>query len=160
MSFLTKLLLQRPGPLPWRGLTIQQRLKSSSPEVKEQIMVTQLSEELDETEDEREARIEKLRHKSRLSDAHRNMVHGIVPYPEPKAFYHESVQYKRRTWARYGSEKSKVYPGKWWFGEFLCHKTAKGLLNMVNLQGSIWYVYYHLFTWIFSNQKRRLDIFY
>ncbi|KAI5733764.1 hypothetical protein M8J76_015616 [Diaphorina citri] len=116
MSFLVKLLRSRPSSVgSYRnGLTIQNRFETTKPEVKETVYITQLTEELDETEDEKEARIEKLRNKSRLAENHRNMVNGRVPYPEAKAFYHDSVQYKRRVWARYGGEQSNVYPGIAW----------------------------------------------
>lgn len=115
MSFLVKLLRSRPSSVgSYRnGLTIQNRFETTKPEVKETVYITQLTEELDETEDEKEARIEKLRNKSRLAENHRNMVNGRVPYPEAKAFYHDSVQYKRRVWARYGGEQSNVYPGNY-----------------------------------------------
>ncbi|KAL1459765.1 hypothetical protein WDU94_011719 [Cyamophila willieti] len=119
MSFLAKIFHHKPGSLTCfrqhGSPGFQHRCESSKSEVKEQVMITQIAEEFDdETEEDREAKIEKLRNKSRLMEAHRNMVHGKLPYPESKAYWHDSVQYKRRMFARYGAEQSKVYPGVAW----------------------------------------------
>lgn len=117
MSYLVKLFKPKANNINcfWQGLNIQRRAESSKPaKIEEQVLITQLSEEIEETDEDREARIEKLRNKSRLAPQHQNMVKGNLPYPESKVFYHDSVQYKRRAWARYGGEQSKVYPGIAW----------------------------------------------
>uniref|UniRef100_A0A8D9FEJ8 Large ribosomal subunit protein mL64 n=1 Tax=Cacopsylla melanoneura TaxID=428564 RepID=A0A8D9FEJ8_9HEMI len=118
MSFLAKIFRPKPGSLSCyrqHGPGVQHRCESSKPEVKDQVvMVTEIAEEFDDNKEDQEARIEKIRNKSRLSEAHRNMVNGKLPYPESKAYWHDSVQYKRRMFARYGVEQSQVYPGIAW----------------------------------------------
>lgn len=116
MAFLTKLLLPKPLNINChlQRLILHSRAESTKSAQVQQILVTELSEELEETEEEREARIDKIRNKSKLNEEHRNMLHGRLPYPESKAYYHDSVQYKRRAWARYG-EESKAYPGTCYF---------------------------------------------
>ncbi|KAJ8869483.1 hypothetical protein PR048_028474 [Dryococelus australis] len=61
----------------------------------------------------KEEEIERKRNKSRLLMQHRNMVHGDVPFAEPKAWFQETVRYKRRLYGRYG-EASGVNPALAW----------------------------------------------
>ncbi|KAF6207901.1 hypothetical protein GE061_016350 [Apolygus lucorum] len=56
----------------------------------------------EETMIEREAVIQALRNKSRLSPAHRNILHGKVPYDEPMTDAHLTLLYKKKIFGRYG----------------------------------------------------------
>lgn len=67
----------------------------------------------DEVAEEREIEIQEKRNKSRLSPSHYNILHGKVPYDEPKAWFHNSVKYKKRMFGRYGL-KSDVPLGILW----------------------------------------------
>lgn len=60
---------------------------------------------------EREQRIEMIRNKSGLLPQHRNMLHGVPPYEESQSWVHETLKYKRKIYARYGSE-SKIDPSE------------------------------------------------
>ncbi|XP_050441985.1 growth arrest and DNA damage-inducible proteins-interacting protein 1 [Adelges cooleyi] len=57
--------------------------------------------------------VERICNKSRLNDAHRNLVNGRVPYDTPVQRFHNTVKYKRRMYGRYGST-SGVDPGLAW----------------------------------------------
>ena len=60
-----------------------------------------------------EARINKIRNKSRLLDQHRNMVNGIPPYTEPQSWIHNSLKYQRKQYALYGEGNgSQIDPSK------------------------------------------------
>jgi len=60
-----------------------------------------------------ETEVERIRNKSRLSNGHRNLVNGQVPYDRPVHRYHNTVKYKRRMYGRYG-DSSNVDPGLAW----------------------------------------------
>jgi hypothetical protein len=60
---------------------------------------------------EEAARIASIRDKSRLRDAHRNMLHGKVPYDRAESWIHNTVKYKRMMYGRYGMA-SGVDPSK------------------------------------------------
>lgn len=59
----------------------------------------------------RQIQIDKLRNKSQLSPAHRNIVHGEVPYSQSESWVHETLKYKRKLYGLHGS-KSNVDPSK------------------------------------------------
>uniref|UniRef100_A0A0V0GB24 Large ribosomal subunit protein mL64 n=1 Tax=Triatoma dimidiata TaxID=72491 RepID=A0A0V0GB24_TRIDM len=63
--------------------------------------------------EEKEAEIEAKRNKSMLRPQHYNILHGNVPYDEPKCDIHYSLRYKKRMFGRYGYE-SGVNPGALW----------------------------------------------
>lgn len=63
--------------------------------------------------EEKEAEIEAKRNKSMLRPQHYNILHGKVPYDEPKCDIHYSLRYKKRMFGRYGYE-SGVNPGALW----------------------------------------------
>ncbi|KAL0105164.1 hypothetical protein PUN28_016660 [Cardiocondyla obscurior] len=44
----------------------------------------------------------KKQNKSRLTEAHRNILMGVRPYEQPVEWYHKTVRYKRRMLGRYG----------------------------------------------------------
>ncbi|XP_068986307.1 large ribosomal subunit protein mL64-like [Bombus flavifrons] len=50
------------------------------------------------------AELERKRNKSRLTEAHRNILLGKKPYNEPQDRFHETVKYKKRILGRYGME--------------------------------------------------------
>lgn len=60
-----------------------------------------------------EEEIQKICNKSRLSNGHRNLVNGEMPYDKPQHRYHNTVKYKRRMYGRYG-DFSNVNPGLAW----------------------------------------------
>ncbi|XP_069702239.1 large ribosomal subunit protein mL64 [Periplaneta americana] len=68
-------------------------------------------------EDESVARLEeeiqKKRNKSRLQPHHRNLLHGNLPYPEPMAWFHDTVKYKRKMYGNYGMSTGYL-PGIMW----------------------------------------------
>lgn len=65
----------------------------------------------EEDVEEKQRRIEMIRNKSGLLPQHRNMLHGIAPYEESQSWVHETLKYKRKMYAKYGSE-SKLDPSK------------------------------------------------
>ncbi|XP_003489336.1 growth arrest and DNA damage-inducible proteins-interacting protein 1 [Bombus impatiens] len=50
------------------------------------------------------AELERKRNKSRLTEAHRNILLGKKPYNTPQDWFHETVKYKKRILGRYGME--------------------------------------------------------
>jgi len=60
-----------------------------------------------------EKEIEQICNKSRLSNGHRNLVNGRLPYNVPVHRFHNTVKFKRRMYGRYG-DSSNVYPGLAW----------------------------------------------
>lgn len=50
----------------------------------------------------RKRHIEKIRNKSRLSKAHRNILNNKVPYSSEESWVHETLRYKRTMFGRYG----------------------------------------------------------
>ena len=58
--------------------------------------------------------LEMKRNKSRLTNAHRNILLGQKPYEESRSWYHDTVKYKRRTLGRYGMEALGVPAGLAW----------------------------------------------
>lgn len=50
------------------------------------------------------ADLERKRNKSRLTEAHRNILLGKKPYDKPQDWFHETVKYKKRILGRYGME--------------------------------------------------------
>uniref|UniRef100_A0A0A9WQI7 Large ribosomal subunit protein mL64 n=1 Tax=Lygus hesperus TaxID=30085 RepID=A0A0A9WQI7_LYGHE len=62
---------------------------------------------------EREAVIQALRNKSRLSPPHQNIIHGKVPYDEPMTDAHLTLLYKKKMFGRYG-RSSGFDPGYLW----------------------------------------------
>lgn len=61
-----------------------------------------------------EAEIQKIRNKSRLSEAHRNILFHNPPYQEPIEWYHNTVKYKKRMLGRYGFKGVNVPAGFAW----------------------------------------------
>lgn len=57
----------------------------------------------------RRLQINRIRNKSGLLRAHRLMLHGEVPYRVSESWIHETVKYKRKIYAKYGS-KSGIDP--------------------------------------------------
>ncbi|XP_063217875.1 large ribosomal subunit protein mL64 [Bacillus rossius redtenbacheri] len=81
-------------------------------------VLDEISEEIEEAEaaaalQAKEREIQRKRDKSRLLKHHKNMVHEQIPYVEPKAWFHETIKYKRRMYGRYG-EASGVNPALTW----------------------------------------------
>lgn len=70
-------------------------------EVESELPVTFID---DEELHDKEARINKLRNKSRLSPPHRNMLNSKVPYDEPQSWIHKTEKYNRMMFGRYGIE--------------------------------------------------------
>ena len=58
--------------------------------------------------------LELKRNKSRLTAAHRNILHGRRPYDEPQIWSHHTVKYKRRILGKYGIEALGVPAGMAW----------------------------------------------
>lgn len=57
-------------------------------------------------EDDTEARekvIQQNRNKSKLLDAHRRKLNNQVPYDEPQSWVHNTLEYKRKMYGRYGA---------------------------------------------------------
>ncbi|CAO1426583.1 unnamed protein product [Diamesa hyperborea] len=48
--------------------------------------------------------VEQLQNKSRLLNAHRNMLHGNLPYDQAQSWVHQTLKYKRKMYAKYGAE--------------------------------------------------------
>ncbi|XP_058062180.1 large ribosomal subunit protein mL64 [Anopheles bellator] len=82
-----------------------------------ELPVTLVDDDRESAED-REARVEALRNKSRLLPQHRNMLHELLPYEQSQSWIHETVKYKRMMLGRYGVAGSRVDPR-------LCFPTAK-----------------------------------
>jgi len=94
------------GSLINRGLV---RFCSTKAEVaKEDETPVVLVEEPEDIE-ARQKHIQKLRNKSGLSKAHRNFLHGNVPYQNNESWVHETLRYKRTQFGRYGL-KSGIDP--------------------------------------------------
>lgn len=55
----------------------------------------------------RQKQIDRLRNKSRLYAAHRNILHDAVPYSTSESWVHETLKYKRKIYAKYGSESNQ-----------------------------------------------------
>ncbi|XP_071874063.1 growth arrest and DNA damage-inducible proteins-interacting protein CRIF [Bombus fervidus] len=55
-------------------------------------------------EEQDNADLERKRNKSRLTEAHRNILLGKKPYDTPQDRFHETVKYKKRILGRYGME--------------------------------------------------------
>ncbi|XP_055595078.1 growth arrest and DNA damage-inducible proteins-interacting protein 1 [Uranotaenia lowii] len=91
----------------------------------EELPVTFIEDE--DLQAEREARIELARNKSRLSPAHRNMLHSRLPYEEPQSWIHETIKYKRTMLGRYGIEGSRVDPR-------ICFPTKKETIEKVEYE--------------------------
>lgn len=53
--------------------------------------------------EERERKIEKMRNKSRLRPAHRNMLHDLKPYEQEESWIHTTLKYKRMQYGRLGA---------------------------------------------------------
>lgn len=83
-------------------------LFSSEPTPEKATSIEIIDHEEEDSEFERK-RIYKLRNKSRLTSAHRNLLHGRVPYANSESWVHETLRYKRKLYAKFGSE-SKVDP--------------------------------------------------
>lgn len=66
-------------------------------------------EEIDFEAEER--RIRRLRNKSGLLLQHRRMLNDEVPYDNAESWVHETLKYKRKMYAKFGS-KSKIDPRK------------------------------------------------
>ncbi|KAG8243608.1 hypothetical protein J6590_042010 [Homalodisca vitripennis] len=87
--------------IPKRNFEISTR-EEKLPEVQE-----------DESIQERELEIERIRDKSRLKTQHRNMLFNKLPYSQPMTESHLTIKYNRKMYGRYGSE-SGVNPGIMW----------------------------------------------
>ncbi|XP_044766794.1 growth arrest and DNA damage-inducible proteins-interacting protein 1 [Coccinella septempunctata] len=61
----------------------------------------------------KEEQIQASRNKSRLYEAHRNIVLDQNPYPESKQWFHDTIVYKRKIFGRYGFN-SGVDPAICW----------------------------------------------
>lgn len=48
--------------------------------------------------------VEQLQNKSRLLNAHRNMLHGNLPYDQAQSWVHQTLKYKRKMYAKYGAQ--------------------------------------------------------
>lgn len=56
--------------------------------------------------------VEQLQNKSRLLNAHRNMLHGNLPYDQAQSWIHQTLKYKRKMYAKYGAQ-SGIDPSKY-----------------------------------------------
>ncbi|XP_060830353.1 large ribosomal subunit protein mL64 [Bombus pascuorum] len=65
-------------------------------------------------EEQDNADLERKRNKSRLTEAHRNILLGKKPYDTPQDRFHETVKYKKRILGRYGMEALGVPAGLAW----------------------------------------------
>lgn len=52
-----------------------------------------------------------MRNKSRLNEAHRKIVNERLPYKSPQSWVHETLKYKRKMYAKYGS-RSGIDPSE------------------------------------------------
>lgn len=77
-------------------------------DISETILVTATVENVISEEE-----VKQICNKSRLSNGHRNLVNGKMPYDKPVHRYHNTVKYKRRMYGRYG-DFSNVNPGLAW----------------------------------------------
>ena len=82
------------------------------------------------------ADLERKRNKSRLTEAHRNILLGKKPYDEPQDWFHETVKYKKRILGRYGMEALGVPAGLAWPtpGEVEDMKEYESLAHPLNIQ--------------------------
>ncbi|KAK9506408.1 hypothetical protein O3M35_008359 [Rhynocoris fuscipes] len=88
-------------------------IEESKPKEDIELYSVEADENLQELIQEKEAEIERKRNKSGLRPQHYNILHGKVPYEEPKCETHLSLKYKKRMFGRYGYE-SGVNPGALW----------------------------------------------
>lgn len=79
--------------------------KRSSNDENSAIEVIDNEEELDP--ELRQKQIDSLRNKSRLYAAHRNMLHDTVPYASSESWVHETLKYKRKMYAKFGSKSNQ-----------------------------------------------------
>lgn len=101
------------------------RYSSAATDSKNEEPVYSLAVEDDETTliDE-EQELQRKRNKSRLTAAHRNIIHGKVPYSEPVDECHLTLLYKRRIFGRYGYQ-TNINPGSLWPNEEDIKKTLE-----------------------------------
>lgn len=59
----------------------------------------------------RQERIERMRDKSGLRPAHRNVLHGEIPYENAESWVHNTLKYKRKLYGKLGSA-SNVDPSE------------------------------------------------
>lgn len=83
--------------------------KSESKEEEEQPF--DIIEVEQEDPDEKQRRINRIRDKSGLWGQHRRLLHDVVPYEQSESWVHETLKYKRKIYAKYGSD-SKIDPSK------------------------------------------------
>lgn len=55
----------------------------------------------------RQAQIDSIRNKSRLYPAHRNMLHDDIPYARSESWVHQTLKYKRKMYAKFGSSSKQ-----------------------------------------------------
>nr|XP_022904238.1 growth arrest and DNA damage-inducible proteins-interacting protein 1 [Onthophagus taurus] len=106
-TILFKNVLQTKAPL--RLI----RLSSNTVNIEDLEKETALSPVLDEEVAQREAELERKRDKSRLNPAHRNMLHDRKPYNEEVHWSHNTLNYHRKMYGRYGAS-SGVNPAYCW----------------------------------------------
>ncbi|XP_033316440.1 growth arrest and DNA damage-inducible proteins-interacting protein 1 [Bombus bifarius] len=98
------------GPLKLRFQNIGPRYFFS----KENKIIESAEEEPILIEEKDYAELERKRNKSRLTEAHRNILLGKKPYNTPQDWFHETVKYKKRILGRYGMEALGESAGLAW----------------------------------------------
>ena len=61
-----------------------------------------------------EEELDRIRNKSRLMPQDRNILHGIKPYSESYADYHDTIVYRKKLLGRYGIEAAGINPAIAW----------------------------------------------
>lgn len=91
------------------GIFSKDKAEESSPED----TIIQVIDNQDEFDvDEKQRKIESIRNKSGLRTAHRNLVHGKLPYKVTESWVHDTLNFKRKMFGKYGAE-SLVDPSKY-----------------------------------------------
>lgn len=79
--------------------------KKDSNEDSTAIQIIDNEEEMDP--EVRQKYIDSVRNKSGLYPAHRNMLHDDIPYAVSESWVHETLKYKRKMYAKFGSKSNQ-----------------------------------------------------